>query len=202
MTSHTLPMLLSIPLELRLKIYESILNKRLPHHPKYFLCILSVCHQIRREILPVVFQDSRYFGNLEKFTKWTEDGEPYLLKMVQDLSIHIFDPSLSALAECKYPSNERDISHVEASTGTWWERKYQQQLEASKPQSVENLSQTIEGKQLSPKEATHKDSRGAIISTWNALKSVNKVKKLWILLKGQSHGASAQQTFLVEQILM
>jgi hypothetical protein len=66
--SSIAPTFFTIPLEIRLQIYEIVLDKRLEFLPEYYLCITLVCRQIRREILSIAFRGARHLKSLARLS--------------------------------------------------------------------------------------------------------------------------------------
>src|SRR5215471_12632242 len=80
---HTL---LTIPLEVRLHIYNIVVDEQRRRPSHYGLSILSVCRQIREECIPTVLRELT-FSSLKSFCEWVSRAEPGYLSLVKNLSI-------------------------------------------------------------------------------------------------------------------
>jgi hypothetical protein len=201
------PAFLTIPLELRLQIYEIILEKRPVFQPDYYVCITAVCRQIRREILPVVFKGARHLKSLAHLSKWTSQGSPFLLKQVQKISLHISTESLSSFATVPERAPQVTENVPAAFTGEWWDLQYAERAGLPGPQHTEApsskkavISKVLRTLRLSSKDSQKGPRKSSIASTWEALASIDQLKSLWILLNDATN--SSRPKYDIEQQLV
>lgn len=76
---------LSLPLELRLPVYEDIFDWYIRHDTDTYRSLTLVCHQTRMEALPLLLRERRNFGSVELLIDWTTKGSPQLLQHVLEL---------------------------------------------------------------------------------------------------------------------
>jgi hypothetical protein len=206
---HQPPGLLTLPVELRLPIYRILLNKYNPHNTKAFLSISLVCHQIRDEILPLIFHDSIYFHSPEKLSKWTSRGDPRLLKLVDNISLHVFEEALVKLRNSLAESNE-DPTEDFQSTKDWLTIRKPSQVEipVSNPVRLASFCRTmwsgsskiIRGNTRSFHQT--KDTVGekdAVTAAWDSFRAISNIRKIWILFRSSNTGSDRNSNLLEKE---
>ena len=161
----------TIPVELRLQIYKIVLDRAYGYYTKSYLSISLVNHQIRDEILPILYHQEKYFGNLAILSSWVSQGKDLnkdLLKLVENISLqlpplHSFDLSTE---ETNEPSNPI-MEEIE----TWWEEQYLNL-------HLEDSETFTWIKQIQPKSS--KSTRTFITTTLQTFQSLPSLKTLWI----------------------
>lgn len=98
--------LLSLPVELRLQIYEILFDKSQGYHSKSYLYPLLVCRQIRIEALPLAFQELSSFRSAQLFADWATFKRPNLglIRFVKAIHIDAPDSTLQDLS-CSFTAN-------------------------------------------------------------------------------------------------
>lgn len=76
---------LGLPLELRLPVYEDIFDWYIRHDTDTYRAITLVCHQTRKEALPLLLRERRNFGSVQAFIDWTTRGSPQLQQHILEL---------------------------------------------------------------------------------------------------------------------
>ncbi|KAG0646342.1 hypothetical protein D0Z07_8423 [Hyphodiscus hymeniophilus] len=185
------PQILTLPAELRLRIYEIALDKRIPYHVKTYLSISAVCWQIRAEVLPILLKDDRYLKSLSHLASWASRGSPELLKHVSSITLHVNIESLSSMKSYRTQFvTAQDFA--QSHTPEWWEANYTQNFETHKPPKLQPLSFRTVAMSAIPKIISSRFPRkiaantNPIASTWNALRAVGELRSIWILLKDQT----------------
>jgi hypothetical protein len=179
--SSELPPFLTLPYELRHEIYGLVLDQRLGYFPRFYLSISLVNRQIRREVLPIILQNSRYFSSLDKFSDWTSRGDPFLLKQIQNVTVHVFDDSLMPIAEALAISNDVKSS---GRAPKFWKTVSAPQFGRSsiKPGPRNSLrSRILCALSLTKADLIPGPNKDAITTAWDAFTAINEVKKLWLL---------------------
>lgn len=178
--SSQLPAFLTLPYELRHEIYGLVLDQRLGYFPRFYLSISLVNRQIRREVLPIILQNSRYFSSLDKFSDWTSRGEPFLLKQIQNVTVHIFDDSLLPIADALAISKEVKAN---GRTPKFWKTVSPQfgrnNIKPGPPNSLR--SRILCALCLTKADLSPGPDKDAITTAWDAFTAINEVKKLWLL---------------------
>jgi hypothetical protein len=203
------PTLLALPVELRLPIYRILLNKYNPHHTKTFLSISLVCHQIRDEILPLIFHYSIYFHSPEKLSKWTSRGDPRLLKLVDNISLHVFEEALVKIRESLTESKEDPTEEFQA-TKDWLtiRRPSQVEIPVSNPVGLASFCRTIwsgSSKIICGNiRSFHqtKDTVGekdAVTAAWNSFRAISNIRKIWILFRSSNTGPDRNSNLLEKE---
>jgi hypothetical protein len=195
-----LPPLLALPYELRLEIYGLVLDQRLGYFPGSYLSISAANRQIRREVLPLILQNSRYFSSLAQLSDWTSRGDPFLLKQIQNVTVHVFEDSLLPVADA--------LATVSSSVGVpgarvalrFWNTMSARQSGRTNISPGVRSSLRRKIRALCPLKADLNPSsnKNAISTAWDAFAAINQVKKLWILFKDSTH-PSSRRAFPAEQ---
>jgi hypothetical protein len=206
---HQPPTLLTLPVELRLPIYRILLNKYNPHNTKTFLNISLVCHQIRDEILPLIFHDSIYFHSPEKLSKWTSRGDPCMLKLVDNISLHVFEEALVKLRKSLAESKE-DPTEDFQSTKDWLTIRKPSQVEIFAFDSVglapfcrtmwSGSSKIIRANIRSfhqPKDTV--GEKDAVTAAWDFFRAISNIRKIWILFRSSNTGSDRNSNLLEKE---
>ena len=115
--------LLSIPVELRLPIYDLIAHR--DEDRDAVRAMLSVCRQIREEVFRVLMRESRNVYSLKKLANWATAPDANHLDLVRNISVNIPSSALQTLFNW-YSLN---VGDVQARSGTtpftisWWEKQ-------------------------------------------------------------------------------
>jgi hypothetical protein len=192
--AHGKPMVTNLPFELQQQIYSIVLDQRVAFNTRYYLSISLVCKQIRDEVLPVIFQDSRYIKSLSHLSAWTSRGTPDLLKHVQNISLHVFTDSLPWLATAREVLHSQDDSRkkdMDPKTTAYWEAAYASQFEAP-PTTITLLAKAARNLFTARQE-------NAVALTWKALSSLSNLKQLWINIREKE---DPEDPFKLEQQLI
>jgi hypothetical protein len=142
------------------------------------MSILLVCRKIRREALPFLLEEHRFFSSLGALSKWTAAGTPELLQYVKWISVDAYENSLSSFGErldewwqCQ------DKLAVVPNTSLWWEGQYAQQASLSEPAEI--FQELPDNQETEQKMST-------ISNVWIALKSLPGLRSIWVD-SGRSH---------------
>jgi hypothetical protein len=196
-----LPPLLALPYELRLEIYGLVLDQRLGYFPGSYLSISAVNRQIRREVLPLILQNSRYFSSLAQLSDWTSRGDPILLKQIQNVTVHIFEDSLLPVADALATvSSSVGVPGARVALRFWNTMSARQNGRTNISPGVRPSLRRKIIRALCPSKADLNPSsnKDAISTAWDAFAAINQVKKLWILFKDSTH-PSSRRAFPAEQ---
>jgi hypothetical protein len=187
---------LGLPVELRLSIYRLVFNRYDSGHSRE---ILLVCRQIRSEALPLYLEWTRYFGSFDSLSKWTASGNPYLLELVQDISIQILNNRWDSLRYAASKAPEEEISDDgEHDTVQWWKAKLGRLSDAlpndypaPQPDMAENSNRVLRRareiqRRMFPatKRAVDQKLQGDVIDElWTALLRMPNVRYCWVVLQ-------------------
>lgn len=216
---------LAIPLELRLDIYQRVLNRWQPHNLNTLYSIFSVCKQTHAEAIEVSLKETRYFSGLFQLSHWVQQANPVYLEFVKSIDLRCDYRSLSAL---------RDLSQKEQSKGSlqlrseseWYERHVKlldaageaQQLRSSSPLPSTQprpkscnfwppwksfwLRERINDKPAAPGTT---DQSVSIAQASQIFKLFSGLDRIWLILNtGRSHHESGHRQNLApeEQLLL
>ncbi|KAI9790862.1 MAG: hypothetical protein M1833_001745 [Piccolia ochrophora] len=187
---------LRIPLEIRLDIYEIVFDKRQSHLPKYYLCALLVCHQIRDEAFPVLLKNDRYFRNVENLFQWISEGDPNHLTLVKKIDLRVSEDSWPTIAKFvrappppKDPleTYEKNGLNSDPETGDLYK---EQSVQHAKNLDKSGMSSALVQARLRVGQA--EEARGvedeesevlSLASTWATLKSLKGLQTVWITFR-------------------
>lgn len=175
---------LTLPLEIRLQIYDFLYYPWYsPPPPSERSGIASVCWQTRRETLPFVLRIPRYFGTAERLWEWTSRGDRMHLNLISEISVMLLGDSLSkfwALKHALTNVNDTTVPH----SSKWWESTY---LKRARPEILKRISawrsfiKTIaKFLKLIFVKSVEEETKSAVVSTWEAFSTLPNLRKLGI----------------------
>jgi hypothetical protein len=188
---------LALPVELRIEIYEELLDRNRPSHLYNYTAIIGVSHQIRTEAIEVLLKQPRHFSSLPRLAEWIAKAPSRLVPLVKDISIHLHNNSLLGFADClsKYFSNP---AKMKPNTAEWWEYQYASEVKAAPPCSYRPLpsghkllyASISQGFRLLTARRNEPPKKGSIAEAWTTLTALKGLRVLRI-----SHGPSYPGSF-------
>ncbi|PGH27133.1 hypothetical protein AJ80_01089 [Polytolypa hystricis UAMH7299] len=193
------PIFLSLPLEIRLQIYDVLRNPRgNPHHVS-LLYLTCVCRQLRDENFPSLLPKNKCFRDRIKFTEWASRIDPKWLSYTKELSLNLksnlgeeFHASVGEIERAKKQSLREGLGPEAPGTGEWWEMKYLELLGKDIPTAEQAAAEEEEqeaGKELStstpgrrPCKPAEPPSSRPIPQLWDILCSLSRLRALKISL--------------------
>ncbi|KAF2497534.1 hypothetical protein BU16DRAFT_317176 [Lophium mytilinum] len=188
---------LALPVELRIQIYEELLDKNRPSHLYNYSAITSTNRQIRNESIELLLKQPRHFSSLPRLAECIAKAPPNLVHLVKDISIHLHNDSLSGFAGCLETYFSNPIK-MQPNTAEWWEYQYATQVRAAPPCSYRALpsehkllyASVSQGLRLFTTRRNGPPKKGSIAETWSTLKTLRNLRILRI-----NHGPSYPGSF-------
>jgi hypothetical protein len=184
MSNPAPPTFLTLPMEIRLQIYDYLYHPwHSPPPPSERSGIASVCQQTRRETFPFILRVPRYFGTAERLWEWTLRGDQKHLDFITEMSVMVLGDSLSKFWALRHAPRDIGDETVPYSSG-WWEATYLKRVPPAyiKPVSIwRSIINTISKllKSICTRN-TNEAPRSVVVATWQALSSLPNLQKLAI----------------------